>query len=169
MLGWHQGHTSFKTLQFKHTHIHVTSHGNQTKGQKTLAAYVHQFKTEAKRCSSNSNTPVIHIFIKDLLDAHYRVVQICKEDLLTLSEVIKLVKNSVQHNRLQPPWHLLQSTWWPIMTDVLSVERKTNLFVTALLCSVTTAKSLATLPKIALSKSINQEHLTTKQVTFHAA
>ena len=67
---------------------------------KTLAAYVHQFKTEAKRYSFNSNTTTICIFIKGLQDAHNTIVKIYNKDPQTLSEVIILVKSSIQHNRL---------------------------------------------------------------------
>ena len=41
----------------------------QQEDNETLAAYVHQFKTEAKRCSFNSNSAAIHIFINGLWDA----------------------------------------------------------------------------------------------------
>ena len=64
----------------------------------------------------------------------------------------------MQHNRLQPPWHLLESIWCPIMADDLSVERIVTLAATAPVHSVT---RLATSPMTALTKSIHQEHLAT--------
>ena len=42
----------------------------QQKENKTLAAYVHHFKTEAKRCYFNNDTATICIFIKGLKDVH---------------------------------------------------------------------------------------------------
>ena len=64
----------------------------QQRGNKTLAAYVHQFKMEAKRCDFNSDTAAICIFVKGLLDAHNITAKIHEKDPKTLSEVIKLVE-----------------------------------------------------------------------------
>ena len=46
-------------------------------------------------------------------------------------------------------------------TNVLSAERQTTLVTTALKCSVTTVKGLATSPMTALTKLLHQEHLIT--------
>ena len=64
----------------------------QQRDNETLAACVHQFQTEAKRCSFNSDTAPIHIFIKGLQHAHTTTAQIFKWDPQSLSEVIKVIK-----------------------------------------------------------------------------
>ena len=72
-------------------------HGIPTKGQETLAAYVHYFKTEAKRYDFNSYTVAIHFFIKGLWDAHNITGKMYSKDPQTSSEVIKLVKLNMAH------------------------------------------------------------------------
>ena len=52
----------------------------QQRDSATLAAYVHWFKTEAKRCDFNSNTATIHIFIKGLWDTDNIIAKIYKKD-----------------------------------------------------------------------------------------
>ena len=64
----------------------------QQRDNETLAVYVHHFKTETKRCVFNSDTTVIHIFLKGLWDAHNIMAKIYEKDPWTLSEVIKLVE-----------------------------------------------------------------------------
>ena len=60
----------------------------QQRDDKTLAAYVNWFKTEAKRCSFNSSTAAIHIFVKGFQDAHNTAVKIYEKDPKTLLEII---------------------------------------------------------------------------------
>ena len=67
-------------LKLSNANIHrYTSHFTeiQQKDNETLVAYVHWFKTEAKRCSFNSDTATIYIFIKSLLGC----TQHCSDDL----------------------------------------------------------------------------------------
>ena len=63
----------------------------QQKDNETLAAYVHYFKMEAKRCNFNSDTATICIFVKGFWDAHNITAKVYENDAKTLSEVIKLV------------------------------------------------------------------------------
>ena len=74
----------------------------QQESNEMLAAYVHQFKTESKRCCFISSTAAICIFIKGLWDAHNFAAKIYKRDLQTLSEVSKLVEkfNAVQQGKV---------------------------------------------------------------------
>ena len=71
----------------------------QQRDNKTLAACVHHFKMEAKRCDFKSNTTTICIFVKDLWDAHNIIAKVYEKDSQTLLEVIKLVEklNMAQH------------------------------------------------------------------------
>ena len=59
-----------KTLQCKHTYLHISFHEIKQRNSEMLAAYVHWFKTEAKRCDFNSDTTTICIFVKGVWDTH---------------------------------------------------------------------------------------------------
>ena len=59
---------------------------------KILAAYMHHFQMEAKKCDFNSDTAAIHIFIMGLQDAHNITANVYKKDPQALLEVIKLVE-----------------------------------------------------------------------------
>ena len=58
-------------------------------------------KTTAKWCVFDSDTVVIHIFVKGLWDAHTTTAKIYKKDSKTLSEVIRIVEkfNAAQQLR----------------------------------------------------------------------
>ena len=64
----------------------------------------------------------------------------------------------MQHSKLWPHWHLLQSTWCWMTTNVLPAVRQTTLVTTALIHSATTMKSLATLHKTVQIKFLHLEH-----------
>ena len=58
-------------LHLKHYNANVHTYMShfmeiQQRDNETLAAYVHHFKTDAKRCHFNSDTAVICIFVKGL-------------------------------------------------------------------------------------------------------
>ena len=42
----------------------------QQKDEESLAAYIHRFKREAKRCNFTNNAATIRIFVKGLTNAH---------------------------------------------------------------------------------------------------
>ena len=42
----------------------------QQKDKKSLAAYIHRFKREAKRCNFTNNATTIRVFVKGLKNAH---------------------------------------------------------------------------------------------------
>ena len=52
----------------------------QQRDSETLAAFVHWFKTEAKRCDFNSDTVTIHIFVKGLWNVHNTAAKIYEKD-----------------------------------------------------------------------------------------
>ena len=64
----------------------------QQRDNETLAAYVHHFKMEAKRCDFNIDTAAICILIKGLSDAQTITAKEYEKDPHTLPEVIKLVE-----------------------------------------------------------------------------
>ena len=63
----------------------------QQKEHEMLAAYIHCFKTEAKRCDFNNDTFTICIFVKGIKDAH-NFAEKCRKGPSDFSEVIKLVE-----------------------------------------------------------------------------
>ena len=88
-------------LKFCNANINTyTSHFMeiQQKDNETFAAYIHHFKTAAKQCIFDNETAVICIYVKGLWDAHTTTAKMYEKDPQTLSEVIRLVENSMQHN-----------------------------------------------------------------------
>ena len=66
--------------------------------KESLAAYVHQFKTEAKRCNFTNDAAAIRIFIKGLKNAHSLPSHIYEKGSQTLTDAISEVKklNGIQ-------------------------------------------------------------------------
>ena len=66
--------------------------------KESLTAYVHQFKTEAKRCNFTNDAATIRIFIKGLKNAHNLATCIYEKGLQMLSNAISKVEklNAVQ-------------------------------------------------------------------------
>ena len=52
-----------------------------------LAAYVHQFRTEAKQCNFTNNTATIKIFIKGLKNAYSLAARIYEKDPHTSTDM----------------------------------------------------------------------------------
>ena len=70
-------------LKLFNANIHIyTSHFMeiQQRDNKTLAAYVHHFKTEAKSCDFNSDTATICILVQGLWDANNIAAKIYEKD-----------------------------------------------------------------------------------------
>ena len=67
--------------------------------KESLAAYVHQFKTEAKCCNFINDTATIRIFLKGLRNAQSLAARIYKKDPQTLKDAITMVEklNTAQH------------------------------------------------------------------------
>ena len=72
----------------------------QQKEKESLAAYIHHFKTEAKRCKFTNNTATIRIFIKGLKNTHTLAVQIYEKGPQTLTDAIS------EGEKLQATQHL---------------------------------------------------------------
>ena len=74
-------------------HIHTSCFMEiQQMDNETLAACVHCFKMEAKRCDFNSDTGAICIFVKGLWDTHNIAAKVYEKDPRTLLEVTKLME-----------------------------------------------------------------------------
>ena len=70
----------------------------QQQEKESLAAYVHRFKTEAKRCNFTNDSTTIRIFIKELKNAHSLATCIYEKGPQMLTEAILEVEklNAVQ-------------------------------------------------------------------------
>ena len=64
----------------------------QQKEKESLAAYIHWFKTEAKKCNFTNNAATIRIFIKGLKNTHSVAAQIYEKGPQTLTDAISEVK-----------------------------------------------------------------------------
>ena len=62
------------------------------KDKESLAAYIHRFKREAKRCNFTSNTAIIRIFVKGLKNAHTLAAHVYEKGPQTLADTINEVE-----------------------------------------------------------------------------
>ena len=64
----------------------------QQNDKESLAAYIHRFKWEAKRCNFHSNAATIQIFIKGLKNAHTLASCVYKKGPKTIADAISEVE-----------------------------------------------------------------------------
>ena len=64
----------------------------QWKEKESLAAYIHRFKREAKRCNFTNNAATIHIFVKGLKNAHTLAAHVYEKGPQTISDAISEVE-----------------------------------------------------------------------------
>ena len=64
----------------------------QQKDKKSLAAYIHIFKREAKRCNFTNNAATIQIFVKGLKNAHTLAAWVYEKGPQTLADAISEVE-----------------------------------------------------------------------------
>ena len=71
----------------------------QQKDKESLAAYIHRFKREAKRCNFTNNAATIRIFLKGLKNAHTLAAHVYEKGPQTLIDAISEVEKlqAVQH------------------------------------------------------------------------
>ena len=62
----------------------------QQKEKESLAAYIHRFKREVKRCTNN--TAMIHISVKGLKNAHTLAAHLYKKGPQTLSDALSEIE-----------------------------------------------------------------------------
>ena len=60
----------------------------QQKDKESLAAYIHRFKREAKRCNFNNNAATIRIFVKHFKNAHTLAACVYEKGPQTLTDAI---------------------------------------------------------------------------------
>ena len=73
-------------------YTHMSSFMEIQQDNEALAAFVHHFKTEAKRCYFNSDTSAICIFVQGLWHMYNITGKVYEKDPQTLQEVIRLVE-----------------------------------------------------------------------------
>ena len=64
----------------------------QQKDKESLAAYIHRFRREAKRCNFTSNAAMIRIFVKGLKNAHTLAAHVYEKGPQTLADAISEVE-----------------------------------------------------------------------------
>ena len=64
----------------------------QQKDKESLAAYIHRFKREAKRCNFTNNAATIRIFVKGLKNAHTLAACVYEKGPQTLADTITEVE-----------------------------------------------------------------------------
>ena len=64
----------------------------QQKDKESLAAYIHRFKKEAKRCNFTTNAAMIRIFVKGLKNSHTLATCVYEKGPQTLADVISEVE-----------------------------------------------------------------------------
>ena len=64
----------------------------QQKEEESLAAYIHRFKREAKRCNFTNNAATIRIFLKGLKNAHTIATHVYEKGPQTLADTISEVE-----------------------------------------------------------------------------
>ena len=114
--GGYKGFLKAETLQCWYPHLYIVLHGNPAMRSESLAAYIHWFKREARRCNFTNNTGTIRIFIKGLKNTHGLATCIYEKRLQTLADTIYTVE------RLQTVQHLTATLILPTMFNVMSQE-----------------------------------------------
>ena len=64
----------------------------QQNNKESLAAYIHRFKWETKRCNFHNNAARIWIFIKELKNTHTLASHVYKQGPQTLADAISEVE-----------------------------------------------------------------------------
>ena len=64
----------------------------QQTDKESLAAYIHRFKREAKRCNFTNNAATIRIFVKGLRNTHTLAAHVYEEGPQTLADTISEVE-----------------------------------------------------------------------------
>ena len=88
----------------------------QQNDKESLAAYMHRFKWEAKRCNFHSNAATIWIFVKGLKNAHTLASQVYEKGPQTLVDAISEVE------KLQATQQLIATLLPSSTVNVMSSE-----------------------------------------------
>ena len=91
-MGRNQRLTSSQNLQFRHPCSVSHFRDIQQKDKESLAAYIHRFKREDKRCNFTNNAATIRIFVKGLKNTHTLAAHVYEKGPQTLADVISEVQ-----------------------------------------------------------------------------
>ena len=72
----------------------------QQKDKESLAAYIHRFKREAKRCNFTNNAATVRIFVKGLKNAHLLAAHVYEKGPQTVADAITKVEKLLAAQRL---------------------------------------------------------------------
>ena len=118
----------------------------QQKDNKSLAAYIHRFKREAKRCNFTNNATTIRIFVKGLKNAHTLAAHIYEKGPQTLTDAISEVEKLQAAQQLTAT--LLPSLAVNVMTNeadqCFQCQELSHINLIALTCIVLSAMSMVT-------------------------
>ena len=89
----------------------------QQKDKESLAAYIHRFKREAKRCNFANDAAIIRIFVKGLKNAHVFSAHTYKKGPQTLSDAITEIE------KLQAAQQLTATLLPSSTVNVMSYEK----------------------------------------------
>ena len=89
----------------------------QQKNKESLAAYIHRFKREAKRCNLTNNAATIMIFVKGLKNIHTLAAHVYEKEPQTLEDAISEVE------KLQAAQQLTAALLPSSTVNVMSNER----------------------------------------------
>ena len=129
----------------------------QQRDNETLAAYVHCFKTEDKRCDYNSYTTLICIFVKVLWMYTTMWWRSMKRTSRPNWQLSNQWRSSTQHKQVTAIMTPLTVNM--VSNDDRCCERQVILVATSPMHSVITAMILVISPRTAQRKFLNQEHL----------
>ena len=87
----------------------------QQKDKESLAAYIHRFKREAKRCNFTNNAAAIRIFVKGLKNAQTLAACVYEKGPQTLTDAISEVEKLQAAQQLTAS--LLPSSIVNVMTN----------------------------------------------------
>ena len=87
----------------------------QQKDKESLAAYIHRFKREAKRCNFTNNAATIRIFVKGLKNAQPLAAHVYEKGPQTLTDAISEVEKLQAAQQLTAT--LLPSSAVNVMTN----------------------------------------------------
>ena len=129
----------------------------QQKEKESLAAYIHQFKTEAKRCNFTNAAATIRIFIKGLKSAHSLTTHIYEKGSQTLMDAISEVEKQNAAQQLMgmviPP--STQLMWCQMMKIAVSSVRNQDILHDIAL----TLGAMSAMNMITLSWTVHTEYL----------
>ena len=116
------------------------------KDNESLAAYIHRFKREAKRCNCTNNAATIRVFVKCLKNAHTLTAHIYEKGPQTLTDAISEAEKLQAAQQLTAT--ILPASTVNVMTNegdqCFQCQELGTSPITALMCIVLSVMSMVT-------------------------